>query len=213
MENFQFVFQQCRSLVSVEDNLIKINVDPWMRLVTTVYYYKHRTFFRRIHITYQNITKFPDSSESQRILKTVGLPETHRITSLSEWHHLIRKTNYHAGKVTRFHEAKMIPSWNALLQHQQRATCVLQLVYNSPRLECADLENFTQYGWQLIDSSVEVVWDAPLSTTTEQSPKMVIYSLDSDISSDESDQEENEPCEAVPQSEIKEYGSDSDYEL
>ena len=60
---------------------------------------------------------------------------------------------------------------------------------------------------------MEVVWDAPLSTTTEQSPEMVIDSLDSDISCDKSDQEENEPGEAVPQSDINEYGSDSDYEL
>ena len=55
MENFQFVFQQCRSLVSVEDNLIKINVDPWMRLVTIVYYYKHRTFLEENQ--YASLTK------------------------------------------------------------------------------------------------------------------------------------------------------------
>ena len=85
-------------------------------------------------------------------------------------------------------------------------------MYSSPRLECTDLENFTRYGWQLIDSSVEIVWDAPL-TTTERSPDTVIDSLDSDTSSDKSDQEENEPSESVPQTDVNEYGSDSDYEM
>ena len=70
LQNIEFVFQQCRSLVTIEeDTRIKINIDPWMRLVTTVYYNKHKTFFRSkpIQTTYQNIIKFPDSSESQRI--------------------------------------------------------------------------------------------------------------------------------------------------
>ena len=102
----------------------------------------------------------------------------------------------------------MIPSWNALLQHQQRATYVLRLVYSSPRLQCADLDNFTAYGWQLVGSSVEIVWDSPLS---EQSPETVIDSVDTDSSSDESDEDVNETCESRP--DINEYGSDSDYEL
>ena len=59
----------------------------------------------------------------------------HKIVTLNDWHEFIRKVTFHASKVTRHHEAKILPSWNALVNHSLRAnlrtTTCIQLTFSA----------------------------------------------------------------------------------
>ena len=141
-----------------------------MRLITAIYFSKHKAFFRNktIEQTYTSLVKFPDCEESQRLLSWTGYPSTHRIVTLKDWHEFIRKVTFHASKVTHHHEAKVLPSWNALVNHSLRATYVLQLALSSPFQQCAALHLCTNYGWtRSSNGAIEIAWNT-LPTTVEQ---------------------------------------------
>ena len=72
---------------------------------------------------------FPDASQNKLFVQWAGLPESFRIQSLSEWHIFLRKVTFHAGRVTKCPEYKLMPSYNALINHCLRACYVLKLVY------------------------------------------------------------------------------------
>ena len=135
LENASFIFANTKSFIHLDDNSkVTINKDAWMRLITAIYFSKHKAFFRNKTITqtYKLLVNFPVCEESQQLLSWTGYPSTHKIVTLRDWHDFIQKVTFHASKVTCHHEAKVLPSWNALVNHSLRATYVLQLAFSSP---------------------------------------------------------------------------------
>ena len=91
-----------------------ISETSWIRLVTAVYFSKHKTFFRSKPISHvYSICKHPDSEEAQRLLNST----TTLRTPLYKWHDFIRKVCYHMPKVSKVHELKLLPSIKALILH------------------------------------------------------------------------------------------------
>lgn len=92
----------------------------------------------------------------------------HKIVMLKDWHEFIGKVTFHASKVTRHHEAKVLPSWNALVNHSLRATYVLQLALSLPFQQCAALHLCANYGWtRSSNGAIEIAWNTS-ATTVEQ---------------------------------------------
>ena len=138
------------------------------------------------------------------MFRTLDYPITHKITSIVDWHAFIRKLTFHKGRVTKFHEAKVIPSLNALIQHYHRANYVLKLVYSSPGTECKELQHFEKYGWQQTGpSAIEVVWEQPDLVPDDQD------SASSEESGEESDSDSDTNRDSHQNQELS-YGSDSD---
>ncbi len=108
MVNIEFITQKARGLVSSANDNLKVHQDAWIRLVTAVYFSKHNIFFRRKSITtiYNNLLSFPDSVEFKRIFTTLGFPESHKMTSLLDWHSIVRKLTFHGENVTKFTKRK-----------------------------------------------------------------------------------------------------------
>ena len=212
LQNTEFVNENTGSLVSITDNKFDtVNNYAWIYLVTAIYFQKHKVFFRHKSVkdVHYNLTNFPDSPESQRMFRTLDYPETHKITSILDWHAFIRKLTFHKGKVTKFHEAKVLPSLNALIQHCHRANYVLKLVYSSPRSECQELNQFEKYGWkQTGTSNIEVVWEQPgLDTTITLQDDH--ESISSEESGEDSDSENDADRDSQQNQELC-YDSDSD---
>ena len=107
-------FANTNSFIHLHDNSqVTINEDAWMRLITAIYFSKHKVFFKNktIEQTYTSLVKFPDCKESQCLfLSWTGYPSTHRIVTLKDWHEFIRKVTFHASKDTCHHKAKVLPS-------------------------------------------------------------------------------------------------------
>ncbi len=151
------------------------------------------------------------------MIRTLGYTETHKITSLVDWHEFMRKLTFHEGKVTRFHEAKIIPSWNALIQHCRRATYVLKLVYSSPRSDCKDLLHHEQYGWQESGSCIEVLWeqhDSPdTASANDDNESTSSEEPGTDSDSDDNDSSEVATTTVALEDNRLSYDSDSDNDL
>ena len=81
LENASFIFANTKSFIHLDDNSqVTINKDAWMRLITAIYFSKHKAFFRNKTIaqTYKLLVIFPDCEESQRLLSWTGYPSTHK---------------------------------------------------------------------------------------------------------------------------------------
>lgn len=129
-----------------------IHQDSWVRLVTAVYYAKYKTFFRSkpIQHTFNIICNHPDSPEANRMLSAVQYKaSTSTQLPLLKWHEFIRKVTYHVPKVTKSHELKLLPSFQALHLHSKRANYVLKLVLSTPWIHSPFLNCFTQFGCML----------------------------------------------------------------
>ncbi len=222
LENTEFITKHVGSLVSIADDKFKaVNEQAWIRLVTAIYFIKHKVFFRRkpIKDVYNNLINFPDAPESQRMFRILGYTQSHKISSLVDWHAFIRKVTFHDGKVTRFHEAKLIPSWSALIQHCNRGNYVLKLVYSSPVSQCTELRRYNHYGWQQTEqSTIEVVWEQAdpqeVDATDDDSVSSEDSGPDSDSDADtDRDNSDNEVNVNGEQQNQLSYGSDSDSEL
>ena len=77
LENTSFIFANTNSFIHLDDNSqVTINEDAWMRLITAIYFSKHKAFFRNktIEQTYTSLVNFPDCEESQRLLSWTGYP-------------------------------------------------------------------------------------------------------------------------------------------
>ena len=137
-----------------------INEYAWIRLVTAVYFYKHKTFIRSkpVSYVYNLLCDHPDSIEAQRMLSAINF-STLLHTPLLKWHELIRKVGYHIPKVTKVHEFKLIPSSRALVLHCKRANYILKLSLSIPLLQSPLLLCYEQFGWYTTDGSVCITWD------------------------------------------------------
>ena len=82
-------------------------------------------------------------------------------SELAVWHDLVRRVTYHIPAVTKFHEYKLLPSYNVLISHCKRANHVMKLALSAPLSTSPFLTCFTQFGWH-VDSSgnVCITWEA-----------------------------------------------------
>lgn len=71
-----------------------------------------------VHTT---ITNFADSLESKQFLQWVGLPSDHQMKTLFDWYKFIRQVTFRVSKVTCYYEAKLLPSYGAIINHWLRA--------------------------------------------------------------------------------------------
>ena len=104
-----------------------INEQAWIRLITAVYFAKFKKFFHSKSVAkiFDLIMNHPDSSEVKRMVSALNYasPSSTTVT----WHEFIRRVAYHVPKVTKYHEHKLLPSYQALVLHCSRA-----LPSNSP---------------------------------------------------------------------------------
>ena len=81
-----------------------------------------------------------------------------KITNLKEWHTFIRKATFHLNKVGRDYEAKVMPSWDALVLHCKRTNYVLNTIVSGKTTKCSTLNKHAEYGWSQIDDKIVVNW-------------------------------------------------------
>ena len=157
IQNLAFICPNGNLLKMIGGEFQYINEDAWVRLVSAVYYTKHKAFFRSKSIThtYDIIHNHPDSPESQRMFSALNFTPSSR-SQLSKWHEFIRRVTYHIPKVTKTHESKVLPSYRALLLHCKRATYILKLTLSSPLRQSPFLLCFEQFGWHTRDGNVEI---------------------------------------------------------
>ena len=137
-----------------------INVQAWIRLVTAVYFSKHKPFFRQKTIShiYSLICDHPDS-EAQRMLLAINYSSKLQ-TPLLRWHEFIHKVGYHVPKVTKVHEYKLIPSSRALVLQCLRANYIIKLSLSVPLRVSPFLPCFEQFEWHCTtDDSINITWD------------------------------------------------------
>ena len=104
-----------------------IKESAWLKLVTAVYYDKFKKFFRSkdVEHTYRLITKHQDSPEAKRMLSSLHFTTpTTASSDLALWHDFIRRVTYHVPTVSKYHEHKLLPSYQALVLHAQRGPCL-----------------------------------------------------------------------------------------
>ena len=162
IQNLSFICPNGNGLLKMIGSEFQyINEDAWVRLVSAVYYTKHKAFFRSKPIThtYDIIHNHPDSPESQRMLSALNFTPSSR-SQLSTWHEFIRRVTYHMPKVTKTHEFKVLPSYRALLHHCKRATYIVKLILSSSLRQSPFLLCYEQFGWHTKDGNVEITWDS-----------------------------------------------------
>ena len=159
------------SLVNHLDSTI--SKDCFIRLICSMYFYRHKDFFRHKTISHvhNTITNFGDSLESKQFLQWVGLPSDHQMKTLVDWYEFIRQVTFRVSKVTRYYEAKLLPSYGAITNHWLRANYVLKLVYSIREEGCSDLNNHANYGWNDTESGIEIAWGEMTSTANHNPTK------------------------------------------
>lgn len=87
---------------------------------------------------------------------------------LPEWHEFIRRITYHIPKVTKLHEYKLLPKYQALVLHCKRANYVLILVLSAPWTHSPFLPCFEQFGWHVENDCIFITWDSDLHDSDEE---------------------------------------------
>ena len=81
-----------------------------------------------------------------------------KVTDLKEWHNFIRKTTFHLNKVGKDYEAKVMPSWDALVLHCNRTNYVLNTIHSAKTTKCPTINKYKEYGWTQTNDKIEVNW-------------------------------------------------------
>ena len=161
IQNAGFICPDGHLMKMINGEFQCVNERSWIRLVTAVYYSKFKQFFRHKPISYTNnlIISHPDSPEAKQMFSALHYtPSTG--TDLSSWHGFIRRVTYHVPKVTKYHEFKLLPSYQALTLHCKRANYVLKLTLSAPWASSPFLACFEQFGWHREeDDGVTITWD------------------------------------------------------
>ena len=133
INDLQFVCPKGQFLRMEMGEFQYIHEHAWIRLVTAVYFYKYKSFFRSksVSYVYSLICNHPNSEEAKRILSAINFSTTLH-TPFLKWHDLIRKIGYHIPEVTKLHELKLIPSSRALILRCKRANYILKLSLSIP---------------------------------------------------------------------------------
>ena len=84
-----------KKFVDVCDNSIAILEDNWIKLVTSVYFYKFPKYFKSnsVSLVHNGVINTPTANPFANMLKWLGCVE--RISELKEWHNFIRKATFH----------------------------------------------------------------------------------------------------------------------
>ena len=122
--NFLETLVKLSSIICPEDHLLRmingefqlINEAAWIKLVTAVYYTKFSKFFRSKDITYAYnlITRHPYSPEAKRMHSAVNFLPSIGKSNLAVWHDFVQRVTYYVPTVTKYHEYKLLPSYQAL---------------------------------------------------------------------------------------------------
>ena len=90
------------------------------------------------------------------MLKWLGCTE--KITDLKGWHNFIRRATFHLSSVGKDYEAKVMPSWDALVLHCKRANYVMNMIHSANSTSCSILKEYKHYGWKHIDNHIAINW-------------------------------------------------------
>lgn len=157
LENLEHICCNGR-FIEIGDNTISILEDSWIKLVVSVYFYKHHKFYKSksVACVYNGIKNSPTAYPFADMLKWL---EYEKIDSLVQWHEFVRKVTFQLSKVDKDYESKLLPSWQSLVFHCKRADYVLKLIasassIHSPHLLCE------QFGWNIDANkcSITVNW-------------------------------------------------------
>ena len=122
IQNLSFICPNGSLLKMIGSEFQYINEDAWVRLISAVYYTKHKAFFRSKPIThtYDVIHNHPDSPESQHMLSALNFTSSSR-SQLLTWHEFIRRVTYHIPEVTKLTSAPVpvpIVSWTVWVAYK-----------------------------------------------------------------------------------------------
>ena len=86
----------------------------------------------------------PTANPFANMIKWLDCAE--RITGPKEWHNFIRKATFHLNEVRKDYEAKVMPSWDALLLHCKWANYVLNMIISVKSKKCPTLNKHQDFG-------------------------------------------------------------------
>ena len=190
LQDSTFICPDGNLLKMIEGEFQCINEEAWVRLATAVYYNKYKQFFRQRPIGYTSnlIAHHMDSPEAQRMLTALNYTPTSS-SQLQTWHQFIRRVTYHVPKVTKYHEHKLLPTYQALVLHCKRADYVLKLTMSAPWMVSPFLPCYQQFGWHMDrEDGVTITWDAALDSEAEEDSDSEADGSDGDSNSSECDE-------------------------
>ena len=125
-----------------------------------MYFYQHHKFFKSQSISciFDGVINKATVNPFSNMLKWLGCAD--RICNLKGWHDFIKKATFSLNKVGKDYEAKVMPSWDALVLHCKRANYVLNMVLSAKGRQCSTLGNIEEYGWTNSEKIV-VNWGKP----------------------------------------------------
>ena len=95
--------------------------------MTSVYFYQFPKFFKsNVSHVHNGVVNTPTADPFANMIKWLGCGD--KITGIKEWYNFIRKATFHLNKVGEDYEAKVMPSWDALLLHCKRANYVPDMI-------------------------------------------------------------------------------------
>ena len=138
--------------------ICEIIEESWIKLVTSVYFHRHPKFFKSktIACIHYGVTHSPTADPFANMLKWLGCTE--KITDLKGWHNFIRRATFHLSSVGKDYEAKVMPSWDALVLHCKRANYVMNMIHSANSTSCSILKEYKHYGWKHIDNHIAINW-------------------------------------------------------
>lgn len=143
--------------INICDNSIEILEDSWIKLVTSVYFYRHPKFFKsKTACIHDGVINSPTADPFANMLKWLGC--TKKITDLKGWHNFIRRATFHLSHVGKHYEAMVMPSWDALVLHCKGANYVINIVHSANSTTCSILNEHKHYGWKQIDDQIAINW-------------------------------------------------------
>ena len=98
------------------------------------------------------------------MLSTIHFQPSTTMSELALWHEFMRRVTYHIPTVTKYHEYKLVPSYQTLVLHCKRANYVMKLFLSAPLTVSPFLPCFTQFGWHVKSEggteSICITWDS-----------------------------------------------------
>ena len=140
--------------------ICSINFDAWVNLVCTVYLLKHKTLFNSEPIASLRASlQAPQlSPQKQNLLKWLAYSGHERIDTVPHWHEFVRRVCFYHSSGSKDHEYLLIPTMSSLRYHMLRCEYIMKLVYVSVQGQTLE-GGFEQYGWKLVNGSVQIVWE------------------------------------------------------
>ena len=139
--------------------ICKVDVEAWTRLVCSVYLLKHKTLFNS-----EAIATLTD--DKIQLLKWLAYDKVDPFKTLSDWHDFTRRVCFYHSSGSKDHESLLIPTLSALRYHMLRSEYILKVVFASFD-QHASIDPY-QYGWNVVNSCISIVWDEEESIKSVQ---------------------------------------------